>query len=77
MTVREPRPRRARHQTPGGRRPDVILHLPAVASNDAEANFGKGYRVNLDGTRALFDAVRAAHTADRHPPRHVFTSIGA
>ena len=31
-------------------RPDVILHLAAIVSSDAEANFDKGYRVNLDGT---------------------------
>src|SRR6476661_10902414 len=58
-------------------RPDVILHLAAIVSSDAEANFDKGYRVNLDGTRALFDAVRAAHTADGYTPRLVFTSSNA
>src|SRR5207245_5531036 len=35
-----------------------------------EANFDLGYRVNLEGTRALFDAVRLAAFA----PRLVFTS---
>src|SRR4051812_20367770 len=55
-------------------RPDLIFHLPAVVSGEAEADFDKGYRVNLDGTRALLDTVRAAHTADGSPPRLVFTS---
>jgi nucleoside-diphosphate-sugar epimerase len=58
-------------------RPDVILHLAAIVSSDAEANFDKGYRVNLDGTRALFDAVRAANAADGYQPRLVFTSSNA
>ena len=42
-----------------GGRPDVIFHLAAVVSGEAEADFEKGYRVNLDGTRFLLDAVRA------------------
>ena len=45
-----------------------------MVSGEAEADFDKGYRVNLDGTRALLDAVRAAHTADGYHPRLVFTS---
>ena len=40
-------------------RPDVVFHLAAVLSGEAEADFEKGYRVNLDGTRLLFDAIRA------------------
>lgn len=52
------------------RRPDVIFHLAGVVSGEAEADFDKGDRVNLDGTRALFDAIR---TEDR-TPRVVFTS---
>ncbi|TIQ38644.1 MAG: SDR family oxidoreductase [Mesorhizobium sp.] len=50
--------------------PDVIFHLAGIVSGEAEANFDLGYRVNLDGTRALFDAVRLAAFA----PRLVFTS---
>src|SRR5690606_11541156 len=30
-------------------RPDVIFHLAAVVSGEAEADFEKGYRINLDG----------------------------
>ena len=55
-------------------RPDLIFHLAAVVSGEAEADFDKGYRVNLDGTRALLDAVRAAHASDGYHPRLVFTS---
>jgi D-erythronate 2-dehydrogenase len=55
-------------------RPDVIFHLAAVVSGEAEADFEKGYRVNLDGSRALLDAVRTAHNADGYHPRVVFTS---
>src|SRR6478735_474576 len=55
-------------------RPEVILHLAAVVSGEAEANFDKGYRVNLDGTRTLLEAIRRAHLADGYLPRLVFTS---
>ena len=48
----------------------MIFHLAGIVSGEAEANFDLGYRVNLDGTRALFDAVRLAAFA----PRLVFTS---
>ena len=54
-------------------RPDVIVHLAGVVSGEAEADFEKGYRVNLDGTRALLEAVRAAGLH----PRFVFASTEA
>jgi D-erythronate 2-dehydrogenase len=53
-------------------RPDVIFHLAAIVSGEAEADFNKGYRINLDGTRFLFDAVRTI--GDGYKPRLVFTS---
>jgi nucleoside-diphosphate-sugar epimerase len=53
-------------------RPDVIFHLAGVVSGEAELDFDKGYRVNLDGTRALLEAVRA--TSDGYRPRIVYTS---
>ena len=53
-------------------RPDVIFHLAAVLSGEAEAEFEKGYRVNLDGTRFLLDAVRRVGSGYR--PRVVFAS---
>jgi D-erythronate 2-dehydrogenase len=55
-------------------RPDLIFHLAAVVSGEAEADFEKGYRVNLDGTRQLLEAIRRAHLADGYLPRLVFTS---
>jgi nucleoside-diphosphate-sugar epimerase len=53
-------------------RPDVIFHLAAIVSGEAEADFDKGYRINLDGTRMLFDAIR--QVGDGYYPRVVFTS---
>ena len=53
-------------------RPDVVFHLAAVVSGEAEADFDKGYRVNLDGTRRLVDAIREAGGGYR--PRVVLTS---
>jgi nucleoside-diphosphate-sugar epimerase len=53
-------------------RPDTIFHLAAVVSGEAEADFDKGYRINLDGTRRLFEAVR--RVGDGYKPRLVFTS---
>jgi D-erythronate 2-dehydrogenase len=53
-------------------RPDLIFHLAAVVSGEAEADFEKGYRVNLDGTRRLFEAIRTVGADYR--PRVVFTS---
>jgi len=53
-------------------RPDVIFHLAAIVSGEAEADFDKGLRINLDGTRHLLDAVRTEMAG--HPPRVVFTS---
>ena len=52
-------------------RPDVIFHLAAIVSGEAERDFAKGYRVNLDGSRALFDAI---HALPDYTPRVVFTS---
>jgi nucleoside-diphosphate-sugar epimerase len=53
-------------------RPDVIFHLAAVVSGEAELDFEKGVHVNLDGSRALIEAIRAA--GDGYCPRLVFTS---
>lgn len=53
-------------------RPDVIFHLAAVVSGEAENDFDKGYRVNLDASRRLLDAIRACGRDYR--PRVVFSS---
>ena len=47
-----------------------VFHLAAVVSGGAEADFDLGYRVNLDGTRALLEACRKLPK----PPRFVFAS---
>ena len=52
--------------------PDVIFHLAAIVSGEAELDFDKGYRINLDGTRMLLDAIRLA--GGGYKPRVVFTS---
>jgi nucleoside-diphosphate-sugar epimerase len=53
-------------------RPDVIFHLAGVVSGEAETDFEKGYRVNLDGTRALLEAIRL--NGDGYKPKLIFTS---
>ncbi len=55
-------------------RPDVIFHLAAVVSGEAEADFEKGYRVNLDGVRSLLKAVRRRGRGTPYQPRFVFAS---
>ncbi len=52
-------------------RPDVIFHLAAIVSGEAELDFEKGMRVNFDGSRALLEAIRAT---GGHRPRFVFAS---
>jgi D-erythronate 2-dehydrogenase len=52
-------------------RPDVIFHLAAIVSGEAEADFDKGYRINLSATSQLFEAIRAM---PEYHPRVVFTS---
>jgi D-erythronate 2-dehydrogenase len=53
-------------------RPEVIFHLAAVVSAEAEADFDKGYRVNVGGMHALLEAVRSSGPDYR--PRVVFSS---
>src|SRR5579871_7066314 len=53
-------------------RPEVIFHLAAIVSGEAELDFDKGYRINLDGTRMLLDAIRLV--GGGYKPRLVFTS---
>ncbi|MCA0424745.1 MAG: SDR family oxidoreductase [Proteobacteria bacterium] len=57
-------------------RPDVVFHLAAIVSGEAEQNFDKGYAINLDGTRYLFETIRQGHMASGGAwrPRVVFTS---
>ena len=49
---------------------DIVYHLAAVVSGEAEADFDRGMQVNVDGTRALLEACRRL----ARPPRFVFAS---
>src|SRR4051794_3585704 len=51
-------------------KPDVVFHLAAIVSGEAEQEFDKGYRINMDGTRGVLEAIRKAG----HKPRLVFAS---
>jgi len=53
-------------------RPDVIFRLAAVVSGEAEDDLENGYRVNLDATRMLLDAIRACDRG--YPLRVVYSS---
>jgi len=53
-----------------GKDTGVIVHLAAVVSGTAEADFDLGMRVNLDGARNLLEAARSAGTQ----PRLLFSS---
>lgn len=48
----------------------VVIHLAAVVSGTAEADFDLGMKVNLDGTRNLLEACRRVG----HRPRLLFSS---
>ncbi len=52
---------------------DTVFHLAAAVSAECEADFDLGLRSNLDSTRALLEAVRAAGNA----PRFIFSSSAA
>jgi nucleoside-diphosphate-sugar epimerase len=57
-------------------RPDAIFLLASIVSGEAEADFEKGYSINLDGTRMIFEAIRREHivSGGAYRPRVVFTS---
>ncbi|TAV46663.1 D-erythronate dehydrogenase [Rhizobium leguminosarum] len=56
------------------RRADAIFHLAAIVSGEAERNFDLGYKVNLDGTRLLLEAIRREGSRQAYVPRFVFSS---
>ncbi len=57
-------------------RADVVFLLASIVSGEAEADFDKGYGINLDGTRMIFEALRReqALSGGSYKPRVVFTS---
>jgi D-erythronate 2-dehydrogenase len=57
-------------------RPDIIFLLASVVSGEAEADFDKGYAINVGGTQALFEAIRREQTLSggAYRPRLIFTS---
>jgi nucleoside-diphosphate-sugar epimerase len=57
-------------------RPDIIFLLASVVSGEAEADFDKGYAINLGGTQGLFEAIRREHalSGGAYRPRLIFTS---
>lgn len=56
--------------------PDAIFLLASIVSGEAENDFDKGYAINLDGTRAIFEAIRQRHLRSEgaYRPRVLFTS---
>ena len=57
-------------------RPDVIFLLASIVSGEAEADFDKGYAINLGGTHSIFEAIRReqALSGGAYKPRLIFTS---
>src|SRR5262245_61582279 len=52
---------------------DVVYHMAAIVSGQAEAEFDLGMKVNVDATWALLEACRRLEK----PPRFIFTSTVA
>lgn len=52
-------------------RPDVIFHLAAIVSGEAETDFEKGYATNLAAVQNLIEAIRAQ---EAYCPKVIFTS---
>lgn len=53
---------------------DGVFHLASAVSGECEADFDLGLRSNIDTTRALLDALRAATGRSATPARFVFSS---
>jgi len=56
--------------------PDLIYHLAAIVSGDAEQNFEKGWDINAKGSWHLLEALRVAHekSGGQYRPKLIFTS---
>ena len=57
-------------------RPDIVFHLAAIVSGEAEQDFDKGWQVNMFAGWTLLEALRAEHQASggTYRPRVVFSS---
>ena len=57
-------------------RPDIVFHLAAIVSGEAETNFDKGWDINMMSMWHLLQALRAEHEASmgEYVPRIIFTS---
>ena len=55
---------------------DLVFHLAAIVSGEAETNFDKGWNINARGSWYLLEALRKEHdaTAGKYRPKLVFTS---
>ena len=53
-------------------KPDIIFHLAAIVSGQAEEEFDLGWNINTKGSWGLFEAIR--ELGDDYKPRLVFTS---
>ncbi len=57
-------------------KPDLIFHLASIVSGEAETDFDKGWQVNMAGTHAFLEALRAHHTTSggAYCAKLIFTS---
>ncbi|MEP2029169.1 MAG: D-erythronate dehydrogenase [Paracoccaceae bacterium] len=57
-------------------KPDIIFHLAAIVSGEAETNFDKGWDINMMPMWNLLSALKTEHIASQgeYVPRLVFTS---
>lgn len=57
-------------------KPDIIFHLAAIVSGDAEAEFEKGWNINAQGTWHLLEEIRKFHIASDgfYTPKFIYTS---
>jgi len=53
-------------------RPDIIFHLAAIVSGQAEQEFDLGWNINAKGSWGLFEAIR--QQGENYCPRLIFTS---
>ncbi|NRB19466.1 MAG: NAD-dependent epimerase/dehydratase family protein [Rhodobacteraceae bacterium] len=57
-------------------RPDIVFHLAAIVSGEAEQDFDKGWQMNMFAGWSLLEALRGEHEASggSYHPRVVFSS---